>query len=174
MSATPNEREKFIIELDMHYLSQNLYNRLQELWEIPHNEWSDQNTEEFNKFDEQHIIGMLSAEKKTCKIKLSPWSPKFSKAVEDKAFWKIALSLWRSYIRPNQKFISWAISRGIEDIHDIDDKTLIKNLRESQKHLRQIKQNASKLREEHLRSLLNLTQEGKEDKQHEQRLQILL
>jgi hypothetical protein len=70
MSATPNERVKFIIELDIHYLSQNLYNRLQELWETPHTEWSDQHTNEFNKCNEQHIMGMLAAEKNTCKIKL--------------------------------------------------------------------------------------------------------
>jgi hypothetical protein len=136
MSATPNERVKFIIELDIHYLSQNLYNRIQKLLETPHREWSDQHTNEFNKCDEQHIMGMLAAEKKTCKIKLSKWSPKFSKAaVEDKAFWKIALSLRRSYIRPNSKFISWATSRGIDDIHEIDEKTLLKYLRESQKTL---------------------------------------
>jgi hypothetical protein len=84
---------------------------------------------EYDKCDEQHIIGMLAAEKKTCKIKLTAWSPKFSKAVEDEAFWKIALSLRRSYTRPNDKFYRWAMTRGIEDFSTIDTKTILKNLR---------------------------------------------
>jgi hypothetical protein len=63
-SATPKEREKFIIELDVHYESQNLYERLQRLWNVNPPEWDETNTSEFNKCDEQHIIGMISAEKK--------------------------------------------------------------------------------------------------------------
>jgi hypothetical protein len=102
-SATPKEREKFIIELDVHYESQNLYERLQRLWNVNPPEWDETNTSEFNKCDEQHIIGMIS-EKKTCKIKTTSWSPTYCKAVEDKAFWKIALSLRRTYTRPNAKF----------------------------------------------------------------------
>jgi hypothetical protein len=68
-SATPKEREKFIIELDVHYESQNLYERLQRLWNVNPPEWDDTHTYEFNKCDEQHIIGMISAEKKSARSK---------------------------------------------------------------------------------------------------------
>jgi hypothetical protein len=129
---------------------------------------------EYNKCDEQHIIGMLAAEKKTCKIKLTAWSPKFSRAVEDKAFWKIALSLRRSYTRPNDKFYRWAMTRGIDDFAIIDTKTILKNLRTAQQNLRDIKRQANQLREAHLRELIQITQESGDDKQHERRLKILL
>jgi hypothetical protein len=109
VSATPKEREKFIWELDAHYTSQNLYQRLNDLWEIPNNEWSLDHETEFNKCDAQHIAGMLAAEKKTCKIKTIAWSPKYSKAVEDRAFWKIALSLRQTHVKPNSKFYQWAL-----------------------------------------------------------------
>jgi hypothetical protein len=38
IAATPKEREKFMEELDLHYQSQNLYQRLQDLWATPHDE----------------------------------------------------------------------------------------------------------------------------------------
>jgi hypothetical protein len=61
------------------------------LWQTSQEEWTDSKQAEYNKCDEQHIKGMLSAEKKTCKKKLYGWSPKFSKEIETKAFWKIVL-----------------------------------------------------------------------------------
>jgi hypothetical protein len=112
IAVTPKEREKFMEELDLHYQSQNLYQRLQDLWATPHDEWNSSHETEYDKCDEQHIIGMLASEKKTCRTKLHAWPPKYSKAVKDKAFWKIALSLRRSYIRPNDKFYRWATARG--------------------------------------------------------------
>jgi hypothetical protein len=72
ISATPREREKFLIELDIHYQAQNLYERLQKLWERT-TEWQTEHIEEYNKCDQQHIIGMLAAEKKTCKVKTTAW-----------------------------------------------------------------------------------------------------
>jgi hypothetical protein len=56
-------------------------------------EWNTNYQKEYNNCDDQHIKGMISAEKKTCKKKLYDWSPKLSRAVEIKAFWKIVLSL---------------------------------------------------------------------------------
>jgi hypothetical protein len=92
-SATPKEREKFYLELDDHYQSQNLYECLNKLWNTSVQEWSEQQEEEFNKCDLQHILGMLAAEKKTCREKKYAWSPKYSHAVANKIFWKIALTL---------------------------------------------------------------------------------
>jgi hypothetical protein len=72
---------------------------------------------------------MISAEKKTCKIKTASWSPAYSKAVEDKAFWKIALSLRHTYTKPNAKFLAWSQSQHIDDFPSIDTKTIISKLR---------------------------------------------
>jgi hypothetical protein len=174
VSATPKEREKFIWELDAHYTSQNLYQCLNDLWETPNNEWSLDHETEFNKCDEQHIAGMLATEKKTCKIKTIAWSPKYSKAVEDRAFLKIALSLRRTHVKPNSTFYQWASARGIDDFSAIDLKTMTKNLRIAQQNLCEIKKQANQLREDHLRELINISQENGDDKQHERRLQILL
>jgi hypothetical protein len=68
-SATPKERIKFLNKLQDHYKSQNLYDRLVQLWDTPQHEWTSEHETEFNKCDEQHILGMLAAEKNTCKVK---------------------------------------------------------------------------------------------------------
>jgi hypothetical protein len=86
MDATPKEREKFITELDWHYTAQNHYEQLQLLWDISPAEWGKAHEDEFNKCDTQHIVGMLAAEKKTCKKKTTAWSPSYSSAIENKAF----------------------------------------------------------------------------------------
>jgi hypothetical protein len=44
ISATPKERKKFIIELDLHYESQNLYNRMQRLWNVNPPDWDNDHT----------------------------------------------------------------------------------------------------------------------------------
>jgi hypothetical protein len=67
---------------------------------------------------------MLSAEQKTCKIKTTAWSPTYSKAIKDKAFWKIILSLRRNYIKPHDKFLQWAASRNIMDFAGLDTHTI--------------------------------------------------
>jgi hypothetical protein len=172
-SATPKEHMKFIAELYIHYEAQNLFERLDRLWNTPIQEWTEIHEMEYNNCDMQHITGMLAAERKTCKEKRFAWSPKFSKAVENKAFWKIILSLRRYYSKPSQKIINWAKSRGINDIEGIPISTINSNLRAAQKELREIKENSAKLREEHLRELLSISQES-DDRQHEKRLQILI
>jgi hypothetical protein len=174
MDATPKEREKFITELDKHYTAQNLYERLQRLWNVPSSDWDKHHEVEFNTCDSQHIMGMLAAERKTCKQKTTAWSPAYSMAIENKAFWKIALSLRRTYLRPHEKFLTWARARNIEDFQAISTNTIIKELRTAQLQLREIKQKAASLREDHLRELLNITQESGDDRTHERRLQILI
>jgi hypothetical protein len=64
ISATLKERVKFIEELDIHYESHNLYERLQHLWDANSADWTEDHIEEYNKCDNQHIRGMLAAEKK--------------------------------------------------------------------------------------------------------------
>jgi hypothetical protein len=174
VTATPIEREKFLIELNEHYNAQNLYSRLADLSNIPTTEWTKESTEEYNKCDQQHIIGMLAAEKKTCRTKMTAWSPKYSKAVENKAFWKIALSLKRNHTRPNDKFNKWAENLGILDIAKITITMIKQNLRQAQASLQEIKRQAVALREEHLRQLIDIQVESGNDKEHERRLQILL
>jgi hypothetical protein len=115
---------------------------------------------------------MLAAEKKTCRVKTTAWSPTYCNAVEEKAFWKIALSLRRTYIKPNDKFLLWAVSRNISDFAAIDTQTIKSKLRAAQIALRDIKKRAEQLREAHLHELLQNVQEANDDKQHERHLQI--
>jgi hypothetical protein len=165
---------KFIDELHKHYEAQNLFERLDRLWNTPTQEWTEMHELEYNSCDEQHIIGMISAERKTCKEKRFAWSPKFSKAVENKAFWKIILSLRRNYSKPSKKITNWANSRGINDIEGISISTINSQLRLAQKELREIKENSTKLRELHLRELLAISQESDEDRQQEKCMRILI
>jgi hypothetical protein len=147
-TATPKEREKLLHEVHTHYESQNLYNRLLKLWETPQQEWNEECETEYNACDEQHIVGMNSAERKTCREKLFAWSPTFSKAVANQAFWKIILSLRRNHARPNGKIQQWAQeSFGIEDIIAIPLTEINSRLRKAQKELRDIKRKAAELRE---------------------------
>jgi hypothetical protein len=44
------------------YESQNLYERLQDLAEIPAEEWTPEHQLEYEKCDKKHIDGMLAAE----------------------------------------------------------------------------------------------------------------
>jgi hypothetical protein len=39
--ASPNERKMFLNKLHMHYESQNLYNRLQSLWQTSKDDWTN-------------------------------------------------------------------------------------------------------------------------------------
>lgn len=161
-------------ELDAHYVAQNLYERLQQLWNISSEEWSADHQTQYDKCDDQHIAGMLAAEAKTCKKKLFDWSPTFSRAVENKAFWKIVLSLRRNHLKPNQKITLWAESLGHNDIHRIPLNVAKNELRKAQKKLKEIKQRAFELREEHLRELLSINTEFGDDNEHKKRLQILI
>jgi hypothetical protein len=174
MSATPREREKFLVELDSHYEAQNLYERLHRLWDTPTDEWDETKEEEFNKCDDQHILGMISAEKKTCKIKTHAWSPRYCNAVENKNFWKIMLTMKRNHVRPDQKTRAWAAALGHHDATALSTSQLNSKLREAQKQLREVLKAATELRETHLRELIQITQDGGDEKQHEKRLRILL
>jgi hypothetical protein len=173
-SATPREREKFLRHLDDHYEAQNLYERLNNLWNTAAKDWDESKEIEFNKCDEQHIQGMLSAESKTCKVKTHAWSPKYSSAVETKNFWKTILMMKRNHIRPDQRTRSWAEALGIQDISLLTISQINSKLREAQKQLSMVLKEATELRENHLQELIQITQDGGNDKQHEKRLKILL
>jgi hypothetical protein len=173
-SATPREREKFLHELDIHYQAQNLYERMSNLWNIQKENWTEENEQEYNACDEQHIIGMIAAEKKTCKEKRFAWSPAFSKAIEEKGFWKIILSLKRNCSRPSQRIHTWAVSLGIQDITKLTVSEANCKLREAQKNLREIKSRAAEYRENHLLELLSISSAERGDKRHAKRIQILL
>jgi hypothetical protein len=134
-SATPKEREKFLSEVHRHYESQNLYERLSKLWEVPTQEWNEKYEDEYNACDEQHITGMLASERKTCREKFFAWSPTFSKAIENIAFWKIILSLRRNHSRPSKRIKSWVQERfGIDDLLDIPTNEIKSRLRQAQKN----------------------------------------
>jgi hypothetical protein len=174
-AATPKEREKFLYEVHRHYESQNLYNRLIKLWETTKQEWTKECESEYNACDEQHIIGMISVERKTCREKLFAWSPTFGKAIETKAFWKIILSIQRNHTWPAERIKLWAQdSYGIEDIRAIPISEINSRLREAQKELRDIKRKAAELRESHLKDLLTTAQDTGNKKQQEKRLRILI
>jgi hypothetical protein len=163
----------FITALDEHYEAQNLYHRLSTLTKINPEQWNETYQDEYNKCDEQHIIGMLAAEKKMCKVKTTAWSPTYSKAVESEAFWKIALSLKKNtHTKPHQKSVKWAITRNIYEFGKIGLQEI--QLRKAQKELREIKQKAILLRENHLRDLINIQVESGDDKEHEKWLKIIL
>jgi hypothetical protein len=123
-SAKPNEQTIFLQELHLHYKAQNLYNRLNKLWQTTQDEWLEEHPTKYNNYNEQHIKGMLLAERKTCKKKQYNWSPKYSKAIELKAFWKIILALRQNHICPNHKLLTRANSLNIQDIHMIPGKQL--------------------------------------------------
>jgi hypothetical protein len=173
-SASPRERQKFLQELDNHYVAQNLYDRLAMLWSKSEDEWNQEAENEFNKCDLQHIQGMLAAERKTCRIKRYAWSPKYGNAVERRNFWKIILTLKRHHTKPDNKTMAWAAALGVENVELMSEKQINSNLRQAQRELREIQKEATQLREDHLRELLEITQDTKNDKVHEKRLQILI
>jgi hypothetical protein len=171
-SASPKERIRFLQELDYHYAAQNLYERLTKLW--GKTEWNHEDEIEFNKCDWQHIQGMLAAEKKTCRVKTHAWSPKYSNAVEQRNFWKIILTLKRHHTKPDAKTLAWARALEIENVELLTIPQINTNLRKAQRTLREVQKEAIQLREEHLRDLLEMTQDTKNDKEHERRLKILI
>jgi hypothetical protein len=112
-----------------------LYERLSKLWEVPTQEWNEKYEDEYNACDEQHITGMLASERKTCREKFFAWSPTFSKAIENIAFWKIILSLRRNHSRPSKRIKSWVQERfGIDDLLDIPTNEIKSRLRQAQKN----------------------------------------
>jgi hypothetical protein len=108
-------------------------------------EWTQEHLQKYERCNEQHIQGMLSAEKKTRKIRTTPWSPKFGAAVSWKSFWKIALSLKLTHTRPSDEYITWSQALGIQDFKSIDVTRVKKELRAAQKHLKEITKQAAEL-----------------------------
>lgn len=172
--ATPKERKIFLEEVHLHWVNQNLYERLKKLAEVPQHEWDERNSDEYEHCDKQMVQGMLSAEKKARKVKVVPWSPIFAKAVNSKAFWKIALQLKTMHRMPSEKFLAWAATLGISDFKSIDTNTVKKNLRKAQKEVRAIEQKANALREEHLRNLLTEAELNCSETDVQKRLKILI
>jgi hypothetical protein len=147
-NATPKERQKFLEETYNHYSKQNLFERLQKLWETV--EWMEEQLKEFKRCDEQHIAGMLAAEKKTKKINTTPWTPIFGAAVARKAFWKIGLTLKLMHKRPSDKYLRWAETLDVQDFKALHIHEVSKHLRTAQQNLHEITKKADALREEHL------------------------
>jgi plasmid stabilization system protein ParE len=172
--ATPKERKIFLEEVDIHWRNQNLYDRLQKLMAIPSSEWDKENSENFERCDQQMTYGMISAEAKTNKTRTTSWSPAFAVAVGKKAFWKIALSLKITHRYPSEDFLRWAATMGVEDFNGLELHTIKQQLRQAQRELREIEQKADSLREEHLRGLLTEAELNGDEKIVQRRLQILL
>lgn len=114
-NATPKERNEFLMHLHEHYNAHNLYQCFEKLSQIEAGQWTPEDQHEYEKCDDQHIKGMLSAEKKTAKLKHFDWSPKFQQATSHRAFWHIFMSIRLTQKTPDDKFLSWASSMGISD-----------------------------------------------------------
>jgi hypothetical protein len=171
-NATPKEREIFIEETNRYFKNQNLYQRLSKLNEST--EWTEEHQKEYELCDQTLIHGMLMAEQRTRKLKTTPWSPRFGKAVSIKSFWKIALSLKLNFTRPDNRFLNWAKTMGIHDFKGLDVATIKNNLRKSQKELREIEKQASTLREAHLRELLTEAKLNGDESKVQKRIKILI
>jgi hypothetical protein len=141
---------------------------------IPDTEWQQEHKIKYEQCDTQMIAGMLQAKRQTKKTKLVAWSPMFAKAVSNKAFWKIAVSLKMTHKYPSDKFLRWAEDLGVPNIRSLDIQMLKKELRLAQKQLKDIKNQAENLRTEHLRTLLTQTELEENEKQQERRLKILI
>jgi hypothetical protein len=70
--------------------------------------------------------------------------------------------------------MAWAAALGVKNVELMSEKQINSNLRQAQWELREIQKEATQLREDHLRELLEITQDTKNDKVHEKRLQILI
>lgn len=171
--AMPKERDIFLKEANRYLKNQNIYQRLREL-KNHSDQWSEDNKNEYELCDQTIIHGMLLAEKRTRKLKITPWSPTFGKAVAKKSFWKIALSLKINCTRPNDEFVKWALSLGIENIRTIDITTIKKNLRVAQKELKEFERQAESLRETHLREMLTEAELNASENKVQKRLQVLI
>jgi hypothetical protein len=168
-NATPKERQIFLEETFRHYSNQNLFERFQKLKEII--DWQREHFDEYERCDEQHIAGMLAAEKKTKKTNTTPWSPIFGAAVARKAFWKIGMSLKLMHKRPSDEYIRWAESLDVKDFKSLHINEVSRNLRAAQRNLREITKKADALREEHLRQLIEQAEEQLCEATYQKRLQ---
>jgi hypothetical protein len=172
--ATPKERTRFLQEADVFLESHGIYEKLKKLHDKNKDEWDHSDINEFEKCDDMLIQGVLHAEKLTQRIKNTPWSPRFATAVNKKSFWKIALSLKLNHRFPNENFIQWSKSLGIEDFNAIATPTVKSYLRAAQAELREVEKAASELRELHLRDLLTEAELTGDEETIQRRLKILL
>jgi hypothetical protein len=148
-----------------------LFERLKVLRESK--EWNDEQQREYEKCDEQHIIGMITAEKKTKKIRTMAWSPTFGAAISKKAFWKIALTLKMTHTRPSDAYIIWSKAMGIDDFKALNIESIKQQLRAAQRNLKELSKKADVLREEHLRELIDQADEHSDDRSFQKRLQSI-
>jgi hypothetical protein len=170
--ATPKEREIFVKEANRYFENQNIYHRLNDLTRTE--QWNDDAKNEYELCDQLMIHGMLLAETRTRKIKTTPWSPTFGRAVNKKSFWKIALTLKTNHTRPNDEFMRWAGQLGIEDFKSLDISTIKANLRKAQKEQRDIERKAAELRDDHLRSMLTESELQGDTNRVQKRLKVLI
>jgi hypothetical protein len=70
--------------------------------------------------------------------------------------------------------MAWAAALGVENAELLSEMQINTNLRQAQRALREIQKEATQLQEDHLQELLEITQDTKNDKVHEKRLQILI
>jgi hypothetical protein len=77
-------------------------------------------------------------------------------------------------MKPDGKTLAWAAALKIENVELLTIPQINSNLRKAQQNLREVQKEAIQLREEHLRDLLEITQDTKNDKAHEERLKILI
>jgi hypothetical protein len=171
--ATPKEREVFVNHVHRILESQNIYNRLKSL----HNEcasWTDKEMEQYEICDKIIIESMLKAEQETRRLAVTPWSPRFGEAVAKKSFWKIALSLKINCTRPNEEFIKWAESLGVEDVKGLDIATIKAQLRQAQRQLREVECEANELRMQHLKDMLTRAELEGDEQKVKKRIKILI
>ena len=117
------------------------------------------NMNEVNEIDEIITKGMLLAEKSICFHRNNhPWSPTLVKAILDVQLWKTTISIVLNK-QSRKKSIDNIINRmthynhSPKNIHCTNIKLLSKYLRESKKHLKGIKHEATNHREVHLTQL---------------------
>jgi hypothetical protein len=107
-------------------------------------------------------------------MKTTPWSPQFANAVNQKSFWKIALSLKSNHRRPNENFRLWAKTIGVDDFSSLDLTTIKRNYRAAQKELREVEKRAAHLQEQHLQSMLTDAELSGDKETVQKRLRVLI
>lgn len=137
--------------MDEHYQAQNLYERLNNLDKTPTDAWHAEHQDEYNECDRQHIIGLVTAEKKACQPKPFPWSPTFRDAANLKAIWNILLSRARTKTPLSERTQTWIqkmLKRDMRVAPTIEECKV--ELRRAQQLLKSVKKRAQDLRIEFL------------------------
>jgi ribonuclease HI len=162
--STPRERIKLLDLVDEHYNAHNIYERLHRLASIPIESWQQEHNDEYEACDEQHIIGLVAAEKKACRPKPFPWSPLYREAANLKSVWKVLLSRARTNTKLSAKALNWVQDTLKKDMSELPDiRECQAELRKAQKRLKSIKQQANELRIEFLLQSLNIATAESDD-----------